>query len=53
MKRGWHDPAKNVAALRRRIAESGLEGKGIETFFDYIDCDEGRDPFAQREWEKV
>jgi len=53
MKRGWHDPAENVANLRRRIAESGLGGKGIETYFDYIDLDEGRDPLVGREWEKV
>ena len=48
-----HDPAENVKNLRRRIAESQLEDKGIETYFDYIDFDEGRDPFAEREWEKV
>jgi gluconokinase len=53
MKRGWHDPADNVAQLGRRLAESGLEGRGIQTFFDYIDCDEGRDPLSIRAWEKV
>ncbi len=51
MKRGWHDPVANVQQLRKRVGESGLEGKGIETFFDYIDFDEGRDPFAARSWE--
>lgn len=51
MKRGWHDPADNVRRLQERIKESGLEGKPIETFFDYIDFDEGRDPVAAKLWE--
>jgi gluconokinase len=42
MKRGWRDPAREI--LARRIKESGLEGKGIETMFEYIEFDEGRDP---------
>jgi gluconokinase len=47
-KRGWRDPAR--ARLNARIAESGgaLDGKNIETFFDYLDADEGRDPAAER-----
>ena len=53
MKRGWHDPAANVGRLRQRIKESGLEGKPIETFFDYIDFDEGRDPVTPRLWESA
>lgn len=53
MKRGWRDPADNVRRLRQRIRESGLEGKPIETYFDYIDFDEGRDPVAARSWESV
>jgi hypothetical protein len=52
-KRGWHDRAEVVNRLRQRIAESGLESKTIETFFDYIDFDEGRDPVATRAWEAV
>jgi len=51
MKRGWHDPAAGVQRLRERIRESGLEGKPIETFFDYIDFDEGRDPVSAKLWE--
>jgi len=51
MKRGWHDPAGNVQRLKERIKESSLEGKGIETFFDYIDMDEGRDPVSVKRWE--
>jgi hypothetical protein len=29
-----------------------LQNKTIETFFDYIDCDEGRDPVAAQLWLK-
>ena len=53
MKRGFHDTADIVGRLRQRIRESGLEGKPIETYFDYIDFDEGRDPVAARSWETV
>ena len=53
MKRGWHDPADVTQRLRQRVNESGLEGKPIETFFDYIDFDEGRDPAAERPWQKI
>jgi hypothetical protein len=37
------------------VAESGaaLAGKKIETFFDYLDADEGRDPATERLWEKI
>jgi hypothetical protein len=47
MKRGWRDAAR--PRLLQRIAESGLQDKAIETFFDYIDHDEGRDAAAIRE----
>jgi gluconokinase len=53
MKRGWHDPAANVQFLQKRVRESGLEGRQIETYFDYIDFDEGRDPIAARAWESA
>jgi gluconokinase len=53
MKRGWHDPVDVVGRLRQRIKDSGLEGKPIETFFDYIDFDEGRDPVSAKLWESV
>ena len=53
MKRGWHDPADNVQRLRQRIAESGLQGQPIETFFDYIDFDEGRDPVSTKLWDSA
>jgi hypothetical protein len=51
MKRGWHDPAANVSRLAQRIRESNLGDKGVETFFDYLDIDEGRDPVSVRRWE--
>lgn len=51
MKRGWRDAAEET--LAKRIKESGLQGKTVLTMFDYIDFDEGRDPVATREWEKV
>ncbi len=50
MKRGWRDAAQT--RLRERIAESGLEDKPIQTFFDYIDFDEGRDPVSAQLWLK-
>ncbi len=49
MKIGWRDD--RTVALLERIATSGLTGRPIETFFDYIDFDEGRDPVARRAWE--
>lgn len=49
LKIGWRDD--RTAALRERVAESGLTGRPIETFFDYIDFDEGRNPVACRAWE--
>lgn len=42
-KRGWNDEAS--ARLAQRKAESGCTDRDdIQTFFDYIDLDEGRDP---------
>ena len=53
IKVGWRSGAASEQRLRQRIAESGLTGKPIETFFDFIDFDEGRDPVAARSWEKI
>jgi Domain of unknown function (DUF5069) len=53
MKRGFHDGAAAAKRLRQRVEEAGLVGKPIETFFDFIDYDEGRDPAATRPWESV
>jgi gluconokinase len=47
MKRGWRDEA--IDRLQVRIRESGFEARSdIQTFFDYIDVDEGRDPAVTR-----
>ena len=44
-KRGWNDEMSERLAQRKR--ESGIsERDDIQTFFDYIDIDEGRDPSA-------
>lgn len=48
MKRGWRDAASET--LQKRIKESGLAGKPIETFFDLIEYDEGRDSAATKQW---
>ncbi|HET6406741.1 MAG TPA: DUF5069 domain-containing protein [Chthoniobacteraceae bacterium] len=41
-KRGWNDEASERLAMRK--AESGFPARDdIQTFFDYIDLDEGRD----------
>lgn len=48
MKIGWRDDRS--AILRERIREYRLEGKPIETFFDLLDYDEGRDPAATKPW---
>jgi gluconokinase len=53
MKRGFHDAADVVQRLRQRVREAGLEARPIETYFDYIDFDEGRDPVAACSWETV
>ncbi len=41
-KRGWRDEA--VAGLRAEVAEEGLAGRGILTFADFKDAEEGRAP---------
>ena len=48
MKRGWRDTL--AERLQLRIKESGFEDKKIETMFDYIEFDEGRDPVTSRAW---
>lgn len=45
-KRGWRDAGSERLAMRK--AESGFANReDIQTFFDYIDLDEGRDPARQ------
>ena len=53
MKRGWHDPSANVEFLKEQVEKAGLGDRKIETYFDYIDFDEGRDPFSSKAWESV
>ncbi len=48
MKIGWRDDRSGV--LQERVREYGVAGKPIETFFDLIDYDEGRDPVAAKAW---
>ncbi|HEX2861070.1 MAG TPA: DUF5069 domain-containing protein [Lacunisphaera sp.] len=48
-KRGWRDAA--AAGVRQRIEQFGLAGKPVETMFDVLDYDEGRDPGTARPWE--
>jgi gluconokinase len=50
-KRGWRD--RMTPHLQKRAAGLGLAGKPLDTWFDLIDYDEGRDPFAERLWEKI
>jgi gluconokinase len=50
MKRGWRDAGRTT--LERRIRESALEGQPVETMFDYLDFDEGRDPVAVSAWQQ-
>ena len=50
-KLGWRDDRS--AKLRERVAEFGLTAHPIETIFDLIEYDEGRDPVAERAWEKL
>ncbi len=45
-KRGWNDDGAPM--LERRLREGGFEGRtDIQTFFDFIDLDEGRDPLTR------
>lgn len=47
-KRGWRDASS--APLAERIVAYGLEGKTVETLFDLIENDEGRDPATTKPW---
>jgi gluconokinase len=50
-KRGWRD--RVTPFLQKRATELGLAGKPLSTWFDLIECDEGRDPAADRPWERI
>jgi Domain of unknown function (DUF5069) len=48
-KKGWRD--ETSARLKQRLKESGFQDRtDIETMFDYLDLDEGRDP-RHRNWD--
>ena len=51
VKLGWRDDRS--AMLKVRVAEAGLTDKPIETVFDFLDFDEGRDPVATKAWDSV
>lgn len=48
---GWRD--ERAAALRERVAKNGMDPRVIETGFDFIEQDEGRDPATTRPWENL
>ena len=48
MKIGWRDGRSSF--LQERVRANNLGGKPIETFFDFIEYDEGRDPVATNAW---
>lgn len=48
---GWRDDRTPV--LKQRIADAGFTGQPIETMFDFLDYDEGRDPVATQPWLQV
>jgi len=50
-KLGWRDDRSEL--LQMRVVEFGLAGKPIETIFDLLEFDEGRDPVRSRAWEKL
>jgi Domain of unknown function (DUF5069) len=50
-KRGWRDAASDTVKLR--ITQFNLTGKSPQTMFEVLDYDEGRDPAADRPWEKI
>ena len=50
-KAGWRDDRS--ARLQQLVVEYGLTGKPIETVFDLLDYDEGRDPASERPWLRV
>lgn len=51
MKLGWRDERTDL--VRQRVIDYGFAGRGlvIETMFDLIDYDEGRDPVTTHPWD--
>ena len=52
VKLGWRDERSTILAQRIRDG-GGYPGLTIETIIDQIEYDEGRDPVAERAWEKL
>ncbi|HEY8993292.1 MAG TPA: DUF5069 domain-containing protein [Lacunisphaera sp.] len=50
-KRGWRDAGSEL--VKQRSVQFGLTGKSPQTMFEVLDYDEGRDPAAERPWEKI
>jgi len=48
MKLGWRDDRTPI--LQQRIQEYGFVGRPIETMFDLLEFDEGRDPSETKPW---
>jgi hypothetical protein len=51
IKRGWRDAGSALVQLRTE--QFGLTDKAPQTMFEVLDYDEGRDPAAERPWEKI
>jgi hypothetical protein len=51
MKLGLRDDRAPI--IRQRKIDSGMASLPIETFFDLIEYDEGRDPASEQPWAKV
>jgi gluconokinase len=52
VKLGWRDERSAVLAQRVHDA-GGFSGRTVETIVDHIEYDEGRDPVAERAWDKI
>jgi len=48
---GWRD--ERAALLHQRVVAFGFDPAVIQTGFDFIEQDEGRDPAAERAWERI
>lgn len=51
LKLGWRD--ERSAVLKQLVEDRGLTSWPIETIVDQVEYEEGRDPVADKAWEKV
>jgi Domain of unknown function (DUF5069) len=51
LKLGWRD--ERSAVLEQRVKDSGFSDRKVETIIDHIEYDEGRDPVAERSWDRI